>query len=62
MKLSKIQWVLISYFLVNFIIIAFLWKYIPIWESVLLAIWVILSVVAGYISAYLRYIRYNTKN
>lgn len=58
MKLSKIQWVLISYFLVNFIIIAFLWKYIPIWESVLLAIWVILSVVAGYISAYL----YNTKN
>lgn len=56
MKLSKIQWVLISYFLVNFIIIAFLWKYIPIWESVLLAIWVILSVVAGYISAY------NTKN
>lgn len=59
MKLSKIQWVLISYFLVNFIIIAFLWKYIPIWESVLLAIWVILSVIAGYISAYLRY---NTKN
>lgn len=59
MKLSKIQWVLISYFLVNFIIIAFLWKYIPIWESVLLAIWVILSVVAGYISAYLIY---NTKN
>lgn len=59
MKLSKIQWVLISYFLVNFIIIAFLWEYIPIWESVLLAIWVILSVVAGYISAYLRY---NTKN
>ena len=59
MKLSKIQWVLISYFLVNFIIIAFLWKYIPIWESVLLAIWVILSVVAGYISAYLRY---NNKN
>lgn len=59
MKLSKIQWVLVSYFLVNFIIIAFLWKYIPIWESVLLAIWVILSVVAGYISAYFRY---NTKN
>lgn len=59
MKLSKIQWVLISYFLVNFIIITFLWKYIPIWESVLLAIWVILSILAGYISAYLRY---NTKN
>lgn len=50
-KLTKIQWVLVSYFAANFIVIAFLWKYIPMWQSILLAVWVILSVAAGYLSA-----------
>ena len=32
---------LIAYFGALFVILAFLWKYLPIWESVLLGIWAI---------------------
>lgn len=48
MKTYKL--ILTIYFLVMVIILAFLWKYLPIWESLLLGIWAIVSFLAGYIA------------
>lgn len=48
MKTYKL--ILAIYFLVMVIILAFLWKYLPIWESLLLGIWAIVSFLAGYIA------------
>lgn len=47
--------ILIAYFGALFVILAFLWKYLPIWESVLLGIWAIASLLAGYFTAWLRF-------
>lgn len=55
MKLTKIEWILISYFIVNFIVMAFIWKYIPLWQSLLMIVWVIVSTMSGYILAYIKY-------
>lgn len=55
MKLTKVEWILISYFIVNFIVMAFIWKYIPIWQSLLMIVWVIVSTMSGYILAYIKY-------
>lgn len=55
MKLTKVEWVLISYFIVNFIVMAFIWKYIPLWQSLLMIVWVIVSTMSGYILAYIKY-------
>lgn len=42
---------LIIYLIAMFIVIAFLWKYLPIWESLLLILWSTCSLVAGYLVA-----------
>ena len=55
MKLTKVEWVLISYFIVNFIVMALIWKYIPLWQSLLMIVWVIVSTMSGYILAYIKY-------
>lgn len=55
MKLTKVEWILISYFIVNFIVMAFIWKYIPLWQSLLMIVWVIVSTMSGYILAYIKY-------
>lgn len=55
MKLTKVEWILISYFIINFIVMAFIWKYIPIWQSLLMIVWVIVSTMSGYILAYIKY-------
>lgn len=55
MKLTKVEWMLISYFIVNFIVMAFIWKYIPLWQSLLMIVWVIVSTMSGYILAYIKY-------
>jgi len=55
MKLTKVEWILISYFIVNFIVMAFIWKYIPLWQSLLMIVWVIVSTISGYILAYIKY-------
>lgn len=44
---------LIVYLIAMFIVIAFLWKYLPIWESLLLILWSTCSLVAGYLAGYL---------
>lgn len=55
MKLTKVEWILISYFIVNLIVMAFIWKYIPLWQSLLMIVWVIVSTMSGYILAYIKY-------
>ena len=42
---------LIIYLIAMFIVVAFLWKYLPIWESLLLILWSTCSLVAGYLVA-----------
>ena len=51
--MSKAKLIVLVYLLVMVIILAFLWKYLPMWESLLLGAWALVSFAAGYITSYL---------
>ena len=50
-KSNIVKWSLIGYLISLVIILAFLWKYLPIWESILLGLWATCSLVAGFLIA-----------
>ena len=49
----KAKTLVLIYILVMVVILAFLWKYLPMWESLLLGAWALVSFVSGYITSYL---------
>ena len=51
--MSKAKLIVSVYLLVMVIILAFLWKYLPMWESILLGVWALVSFAAGYLTLFL---------
>lgn len=50
--MKKTHFLLLLYFIINFVVVAFIWKYLPLWKSLLLILWVVASAAYGYMVAY----------
>lgn len=54
-KIKPTTWVIIGYFIAMIIVFLCIWKWAPVWKSVLLGLWAVVSWFAGYLTAYKRY-------
>lgn len=54
-KIKPTTWVIIGYFIAMIIVFLGIWKWAPIWKSVLLGLWAVVSWFVGYLTAYKRY-------
>lgn len=54
-RIKPTTWVILGYFLIFIVAMAFVWKYQPMWKSILIGLWAIVSWVVGFITAWRRY-------
>lgn len=56
-SIKPTTWVIIGYFIAMVIVFLCIWKWAPIWQSVLLGIWALVSWVVGFLTARERYLK-----